>query len=55
MSDFNHRNMAELEAGLDFIRLSPKDSGPLELIVRRPEILLREILDVGEQMRVTQS
>ena len=48
MGDFNHRNMSELEAGLDWIRQSPKDFGALKLIVRRPEILLREVLEVGE-------
>lgn len=48
MSDFAPRCMSELEKGLDFIRQSPKDNGPLRLIVRRPEILLREVLNVGE-------
>ena len=35
---------AELDAGLDFIRRSPKDGGVLELIVRRPKVNEREIL-----------
>jgi hypothetical protein len=35
---------AELDAGLDFIRRSPKDGGVLELIVRRPKVDEREIL-----------
>ena len=43
-----HLTMAELEAGLDEIRLSPKDAGVLELIVRRPRIEEREVLAEGE-------
>lgn len=43
-----HLSMAELEAGLDQIRRSPRDEGTLELIVRRPAIGEREILDVAE-------
>ena len=40
--------MNELEAGLDHIRQSPKDQGALELIVCRPKIEHREILDEAE-------
>lgn len=40
--------MAELEAGLDEIRKAPADGGVLELIVRRPSVDAREVLDVGE-------
>jgi len=36
--------MAELEEGLDTILQSPKDSGVLELIVRRPQTDQREVL-----------
>ncbi len=43
-----HLTMAELEAGLDHIRQAPKDAGSLELIVRRPAVGAREILDVAE-------
>jgi hypothetical protein len=39
---------AELEAGLDVIRKAPKDAGVLELIVRRPDVGIREVLDVAE-------
>jgi hypothetical protein len=39
---------AELEAGLDAIRQSPKDAGVLELIVRRPQVGVREELTEGE-------
>jgi hypothetical protein len=44
--------MTELEAGLDAIRQSPTDTGVLELIVRRPQMGAREVLDVGELHRV---
>src|SRR2546429_6519010 len=40
--------MSELEAGLDYIRHAPKDEGVLELIVRRPGVNDREILDEAE-------
>ena len=40
--------MEELEAGLQTIGESPKGEGVVELIVRRPETLDREILEVGE-------
>jgi len=47
MSDVKHLTMAELEAGLDEIRQSPKAEGVLELIVRRPRTGEREILEEG--------
>jgi hypothetical protein len=40
--------MAELEAGEDASCQSPKDVGVLELIVRRPQTNLREVLQEGE-------
>jgi len=40
--------MAELEAGLDAIRQSPKDEGVIALIVRRPKVDAREVLEEGE-------
>ena len=43
-----HATMAELEAGLENIRRSPKDTGVLALIVRRPQVEAREVLEVGE-------
>jgi hypothetical protein len=43
-----HLTTEELEAGLGEIRRSPKDEGLLELIVRRPEIEQREVLEEGE-------
>lgn len=39
---------AELEAGLDDVRSSPTDNGTLDLIVRRPEVDEREVLEIGE-------
>lgn len=42
-----HRTLAMLEAGLDEIRRSPRDSGHVALIVRRPAEGEREILDEG--------
>lgn len=42
-----HRTMAQLEAGLDGVRRSPKDEGTLQLIVRRPQRLERELVDEG--------
>ena len=48
MSDIVHLSMPELEAGLDAILKSPKDAGRLDLIVRRPGIDQREVLDLAE-------
>jgi len=47
MIDVKHVTMAELEAGLDDIRRSPKDDGALQLIVRRPKVGEREVLEEG--------
>ncbi len=46
--EVKHATMAELEAGLDEIRQAPKDEGVLELIVRRPDVDEREVLQEGE-------
>lgn len=48
MKTVQQRSMAELEAALDDIRRSPKDEGILELIVRRPAVDEREVLEEGE-------
>ena len=40
--------MNELEAGLEEIARSPKDAGVLEMIVRRPQVGEREILEEGQ-------
>ena len=42
-----HLTISELEAGLDEIGRAPKDGGAVEMIVRRPEIGEREILQEG--------
>jgi hypothetical protein len=44
----NHLTMDKLEAGLDNIRQSPKDEGLVELIVRRPLVETREVLEEAE-------
>ncbi len=48
MAEIKPLTLAELEAGLDEIRQSPPNEGVLELIVRRPQIGAREVLEVGE-------
>ena len=48
MAEVKHLAMEALTAGLDDIRQSPKATGVLELIVRRPQTEAREVLDAGE-------
>ena len=48
VAEIRHLSMEELEQGLDHIRQSPKDEGLLELIVRRPHVDAREVLEEGE-------
>jgi hypothetical protein len=48
MAAMNAMTMQALEAGLDHIRRSPKDGGPLEMIVRRPSVGQRQVLEVAE-------
>jgi MOSC domain-containing protein YiiM len=43
-----HLAKEQLEAGLDHIRQSPKDNGVVELIVRRPQTEVREVLEEAE-------
>lgn len=43
-----HKTYPELEAGLDAIRQSPRDHGVLHMIVRRPKVGDREVLEMGE-------
>jgi MOSC domain-containing protein YiiM len=40
-----HRTTAQLEANLDHLRSAPADGGTLELIVRRPAVDEREVVD----------
>ena len=42
-----HQTTAELEAALAHIRAAPADIGTLELIVRRPAVDEREVMDTG--------
>jgi MOSC domain-containing protein YiiM len=44
----DHLTTAQLEAALDDVRRSPSDDGTVELIVRRPAVDEREVLEVGE-------
>jgi hypothetical protein len=43
-----HLNTKQLEAGLAVIRDSPKDGGVIEMIVRRPRIGEREVVEHAE-------
>lgn len=43
-----HLTTEQLEAGLEFIRQSPQDHGPLKMIVRRPETEQREVLETAK-------
>jgi hypothetical protein len=47
MTEAKHLTTAELEAGLDAIRQSPKDEGVIAMIVRRPQVDAREVLEEG--------
>jgi hypothetical protein len=47
MAEVRHLTLAELEAGIADIRRSPRDEGPLRLIVRRPKVGMREALEEG--------
>lgn len=43
-----HPTVEELQAGLAVIRSAPKECGVLELIVRRPAVGVRDVLETGE-------
>jgi hypothetical protein len=47
-ADTSHLTMDELQAGLDEIRAAPRDGGVLRMIVRRPAVEAREVLDEAE-------
>ena len=47
-SDVKHLTMQELEAALDHLREAPKDEGVLHLIVCRPEVEQRTVLNEAE-------
>ena len=48
INDIKQLTMTELEEGMEFIRQSPKDQGMLKMIVRRPNVDEREIVDECE-------
>ncbi len=48
MNEANHVALSELRAALPSIVAAPSDSGIIELIVRRPEIGAREVLEIAE-------
>jgi hypothetical protein len=48
MADVGHRTTDELVAALDHLRASPADQGPVDLIVRRPAVDERELVDLAE-------
>ncbi len=48
MLNVQYLSMTELEAGMDHIRQSPSDHGTLRMIVRRPNVDEREVLQEGE-------
>jgi hypothetical protein len=48
MSTLVHLTREQLEAGLETIRLSPRDRGALKMIVRRPRVGERETLREGQ-------
>ena len=43
-----HLTKSELDAGLELIRCSPRNAGVLKLIVRRPQIEERQVLEQGD-------
>jgi hypothetical protein len=47
-----HRTLADLEACLDFVRQSPRDIGRLELLVCRPDVDSRAVVNEGRLDRV---
>ena len=48
MDTLTHLAKTELEAGLEYIRQAPQDHGELKMIVRRPTVDEREIVQDGE-------
>src|SRR3954452_11746043 len=48
INGMEHFDLAALEAGLDEVRAAPKDNGHVALIVRRPAVEEREVVDEAE-------
>ena len=42
-----HLTAAEIETGLEHVLAAPKDNGKLEMIVRRPAVNSREVVETG--------
>jgi hypothetical protein len=45
MLNVDYLSMAELEAGMDYIRQTPSEHGTLKMIVRRPQEDERALID----------
>lgn len=48
MTTVYHPTTEELDDGLDALLASPADAGTLDMIVRRPDVEQREVLEIGE-------
>ena len=48
METLEYLSMIELEEGMEYIREAPSDNGILKMIVRRPAVDERELIDEGE-------
>ena len=48
INDIKQLTMTELEEGMEYIRQSPSDKGMLKMIVRRPNVDERELVDECE-------
>jgi MOSC domain len=48
MLNVQYLSITELEAGMDHIRQSPKEDGVLRMIVRRPDVDEREVINEGQ-------
>lgn len=48
MTSMEYRKLDELQAGLEYVRAAPKSEGTLALIVRRPAVDQREVIERGE-------
>ena len=48
LNKVEHLSLSELEAGMDYLRQTPRETGTLKMIVRRPAVDEREVLTAGE-------
>ena len=48
METLQQLSMIELEAGMEYVRQAPYDNGILKMVVRRPAVDEREVIDEGE-------